>query len=304
MKAILNSPDKQQAFEEDGFVLLDDFISHEEVEYFSEFVKRVFKTPITDYSKGVKASKLEKTSYMDDDMQITQTLLNLDIQKSIIKEIAALGKKNIRTFLNKSYISPFCDALFKKNTGRGGGAGEPHFHFAHRNPSLSDYPSFTLFVPLCDIEDSTGPISFVKGSYKLWTNCVHPITCTQIENTNPNLVPLIKQYLHRMYPKAGQAILFNSHTIHAGHPVAEGKERSSLTIDMVPDDQEILWYFTEYQSGRIASVYGKQVFDLPLYFNPSVSWDPLNRTGKERHRIDPFEMETITEEEFKDVCWE
>jgi ectoine hydroxylase-related dioxygenase (phytanoyl-CoA dioxygenase family) len=298
MESIFLDTSLQETFETDGFVVLDHFISDDDIYHFKMRIDEGVKN-YTPYSEGAKTSSIEKRPPINDSMVIT-LLMSVFIQEIISNEIKTMVEASLNKFLKTDYKTAMAFGSVKHpSKEKDGSLVRSHIHASKRNPVLSAFPPLTLFVPLDHIGDSTGPVGFVKSSYKLFENYVIPLEFAQIENVNPHLLPIIDEYLNYQLINAGQAILFHSQTIHKGQSVRD-KIRYALTVDLIPNDTEALFYITEFGREGKVTLHGKKM-PIPSIYNHGVSNLPLG-LGEEIHTVERYDAKEISKEEFIRVC--
>jgi hypothetical protein len=226
--------------------------------------------------------------------------MSVYIQEMISNEIKNVVESRLNKLLKTDYKTAMAFGSVKNPSKEKDGSLVPsHIHASKHNPVLSIFPHLTLFIPLDHIGDSTGPVGFVKSSYKLFENYVIPLEFAQIENVNPHLLPIIDEYLNYKLINAGQAVLFHSQTIHKGQSVRD-KIRYALTVDLIPNDTEALFYITEYDRAGKVTLHGKKM-PIPSIYNHDVSNLPLG-LGEEMHTVERYDAKKISKEEFIRLC--
>ena len=297
MKAIFLDAATQETFERDGFVLLDDFLSNEET---SHFKARIAEGAVSyvPYSRNAKTSSIEKRPAVSDAMVFT-AFMSESLQKLISAEIKEVAEAHLKRFLKADYKTAMAFGSVKRPSEEEDGSFVPsHVHASKYDPSLSAFPPISIFSPLDDVDESTGPVGFIKGSYRLFGDEVVPLEFDQTENVNHHRLSLVDEHCKYRLLKAGPAILFHSRTIHAGKSAK--KSRYALTIDLIPSEANAIFYVTEYDGTGKIVLHGREM-PIPSIYNHAVSNQPLG-LGEEIHTVEGYEPKTISKDDFLAPC--
>jgi hypothetical protein len=292
---LFNDSNLENSFNHDGFVLLDEFFSSDDIARL-RIVLESFEKHTEAYLKGTSGTinDIEKGMYY------TRHFQDLALEESIRSELSVACNQALKKFLSVEYKNIAALGMFKP-------PGSPEsvldMHVHHCNMALgSPLPGLSMFVPLDDIDDALGPLALIKGSQELWKDDLS-YSLTYIKETYPRLYPLMQSYLTEVCPAAGQAILFNQFTIHKGlantHKTAG---RLAITAEFIPEDLDAVLFLPKFdEQGGVVSLHGRRVKKLPLEFSRRHRWVP-EHLGEEVQTIDPYRARTISEKEFKRCC--
>ena len=100
------------------------------------------------------------------------------------------------------------------------------------------FGSFTVWVPIQDVNESNGAITVIDGSHKLHTSLRAPSLPVVISVIEPQ----IKQRMKTLCMKAGEAFIFNHALVHASHLNTSEIDRVAITYGLVPKDAQLLFY--------------------------------------------------------------
>ena len=287
--------DLQISIERDGFVVLDNFFSPEEVtrlrgllvgfEKYTEAYQGISSDPINDVEKGIF---------------FTRHFQDLEREEAIRLELSAACNLALNRFLSVDYKNVGALGIFKR-ANSAGSTVDLHVHHSNLAPD-SALPGLSLFAPLDDLDDALGPLALIKGSHELWKNDIS-YTLTYIKEAYPQLYPLMNSYLTTVSPSARQAILFDQFTIHKGFPnTHRSTGRLAITAEFIPKNFDCVLFLPKFdERGRVASLHGRRVTKLPLRFSKRHRWVP-EHLGEEVQTIDPYRVREISEDEFRRCC--
>jgi len=285
----------QASFEQDGYVLLDDFYTPEEIgqlnlrlENFDQYTEAKVK------GSGDTINSVEKGIFF------TRHFIDLQLEEKIRAELAYAANKALQKFLRTEYKSVAALGILKLPDSPN---SEVPMHVHHSNLAPGNLlPGLSMFAPLTDISDALGPMAFIKGSQELWRKNLS-YSLTYMRESYPDLYPLMRSYLTTVAPKAGQAIVFDQFTIHEGLPNTHASlSRLAMTAEFIPtEDQCVLFLPTWGKDGKVESLSGKKVLQLPFEFSKKHRWVP-EHLGDEVMKVDNYQPLEITKDKFLQSC--
>jgi ectoine hydroxylase-related dioxygenase (phytanoyl-CoA dioxygenase family) len=102
----------------------------------------------------------------------------------------------------------------------------------------SQFGSYTIWVPLQDVDENNGTITVLDGSHKLTSTLRGPTLPVVIKD----IEPLIKANMKTLRMKSGEAFIFNHALIHASHLNVSGVDRLAVTLGLIPERAQLLFY--------------------------------------------------------------
>lgn len=100
------------------------------------------------------------------------------------------------------------------------------------------FGSYTIWVPLQDVNEDNGAITVLDGSHKLHKTLRAPSLPVVISEIEDDIRPRMRTL--RM--KAGEAFIFNHAVIHASHLNSSGTDRIAITYGLIPNEARLYFY--------------------------------------------------------------
>jgi len=285
----------QASFEKDGYVLLDNFYTHEQIDQLN-----IKLDNFDQYTEAKIKGSDDTINSAEKGIFLTRHFVDLQLEEKIRAELAHTANKALQKFLTTEYRSVAALGILKLPDSPN---SEVPMHVHHSNLKPGNLlPGLSMFAPLTDLTDALGPIAFIKGSQQLWRNNLS-YSLTYMRESYPNIYPLMRSYLTTVTPKAGQAIVFDQFTIHEGLPNTHSSlNRLAMTAEFIPTkDQCVLFLPTWGKDGEVESLSGKKVLRLPLEFSKKHRWVP-EHLGDEVMKINNYQPLEITKEKFLRCC--
>lgn len=113
---------------------------------------------------------------------------------------------------------------------------------AHRDWPLVDeaeHASLNLWVPLCDTDERNGTLGVFKGSHRL-KRTIHSTNLPSASSLSISSRAL--SYITYFPMKAGEVLAFSTQTIHASRPNESGRQRTALSIGIIPSEARPIHY--------------------------------------------------------------
>jgi hypothetical protein len=133
-------------------------------------------------------------------------------------------------------------SFLTKPTGHGGNMP------IHQDWTIVDeekFGSYTIWVPLQDVNEDNGAITVLDGSHRLHQSLRAPslpIVISDIEEE-------IKTRLKTLRMRAGEAFIFNHALVHASHINTSGTDRVAVTYGLVPKKAQLYFYHLNADNG-------------------------------------------------------
>lgn len=292
---LFKDADLQKSFECDGFVVLDNFFSMEDIAGLREIL-----AGFEQYTAAYRGGRQDTINDLAKGVFFTRHFEDLGLEEKIRLELSAASSRALKKFLNITYKNVGSLGIFKRADSPDSTV-DLHVHHSNLGPG-SALPGLSMFVPLDDIDESLGPLALIKGSHELWKDDLS-YTLTYIKSAYPHLYPLMQSYLTTVCPSAGQAILFHQFTIHKGLPnIHKTSDRLAVTGEFIPESDDCVLYLPSFDdTGGVVSLHGHRIMKLPLRFSNRHRWVP-EYVGEEVHTIDPYRVREISEEDFERCC--
>lgn len=103
----------------------------------------------------------------------------------------------------------------------------------------SKYGSYTIWVPLQDVNEENGAITVLDGSHRLSATLRSPGLPAVINAIEPE----VRKRMKTLRMKAGEAFIFNHALLHASHLNTSGTNRLAITYGLIPDAAQLLFYY-------------------------------------------------------------
>lgn len=145
---------------------------------------------------------------------------------------------------------------------------------AHQDSPIIDetkqYASY-VWIPLCDMNEQNGTLSVLPGSH-LWGNHQRSRTVPSPFDEHPKL---IRKYMKPVYVNKGDAICFDSATIHSSTANLSTDVRLAVSIAIFPLNHSIFHYHIDKDTpkGKVE----KYIVDEDFFIKDDVLKRPSNR---------------------------
>ena len=216
--------DRQQVFEKQGFLVIENFLNHEEIQHMDKLFDEMHpELPDSGFFAG---------SYSSD----------MEYKKKVSEEIKIVYKRAYEE--NFTHYTPFGGAyLFKISS--------PNSDlFVHQDWTVVDeskHLALNIWVPLCDITPENGPLMVLPGSHYPSLPILRAPTMRYFfdhdyERVMRQLIPL--------YVKAGTAVVLSQSLVHYSPPNTSGKIRKAITAGLKTKDAQMIFYFKDPQKNN------------------------------------------------------
>lgn len=212
----LRSEDLQRRYEEEGAVVIPNFISQDKLAVIQEFFEEL------------KITELDK------------------IHSNMLDPIPEFNER----FRNKC-VELFKDSIHENFTDykiAGGafllkGLGENSLSSLHQDWNIVDeskYQSASIFCPVEDVTLENGCLQIIKGSHK-WFNNVRSITIPSVFLSFNQ----VSKGLKALPVKAGEVVLFNHRVFHGSKANNSNKIRVAVAVGVTSKDADYIHYQRE-----------------------------------------------------------
>ena len=92
------------------------------------------------------------------------------------------------------------------------------------------FPSLTLWVPLCDVDENNGAIFLLPGSQKWFNN----LRSFSLPTARISTLPFSESEIHAVSMKKGQALFFHPAVFHGSYPNNSNLHRTAVTSVILP----------------------------------------------------------------------
>ncbi|MDB5282615.1 MAG: hypothetical protein JWO06_1690 [Bacteroidota bacterium] len=209
---ILSDQKLNKDLEDKGYVVVP-FFDVEQV----EALRQIYQ-----HHKG-NSPYFHSTTFFDD----------LEEKKKVSEEVGAVFDAPVKKFFEGYRLMGA--SFLCKPPGQGG-----HMP-VHQDWTIVDesrFGSYTIWVPLQEVDENNGAITVLDGSHKLTSTLRGPslpVVITGIE-------PLIRERMKTLKMKAGEAFIFNHALVHASHLNSTNADRLAVTFGLIPGKAQLMFY--------------------------------------------------------------
>ncbi len=257
----------QQQFNQDGYVVIP-------------FLNNTTVTSLLNLYESVKddheiTAPVHSTSDTDNPLLI----------REVDQRIRELTAKSVNDFF-VDYNLFLTNFLIKE-------PGEDSVIYPHHDWTFVDetrYTSASIWCPLTDVNEKTGPISVLKGSHKF------------VETLRPSpdfpfafgeVTDLLENYMEPLKLKAGEALVYNHAVIHSSAPNLSGQLRPVVVLAIAPAEAELYFYY--HHTGPGKRKIEKFLVNTEFYYDYAKNSKP--KKGKSLGQID-YTFKTLSRQDF------
>lgn len=214
MLRVFKDPKLQEGLERDGYVIVD-FYSEGEVQ---DAINLYYKLHPVD-EKGFYPGTYSFDKKYRDEMD---------------KVLKKIGSRSIESYLTD--IKVVCASFIVKTPGPESGMS------IHQDMTLIDESRFTginIWIPLVDLTVQNGTLFLLPGSHRIFPT----YRGSSIREFFSDVMDDMLDYLHPVYIKAGQAVIFDQSIIHYSPPNYSDKIRIVTNTYFCHKDTEFRTYF-------------------------------------------------------------
>jgi 4-hydroxybenzoate polyprenyltransferase len=271
------TPAVRQQLETEGYVVLEEFLTSDELEDLREFEQNHL------FPKDIAAGGFNITAVTSD----------LCYRKKISDTFKIMIAPKLSKIL-PAYRAIFCP-WFRKKANSGNNVFE-----LHQGPYFTDesrYLSLGIWCPLTDVDADNGCLYVVKGSHRLnlqkrpyYTFTCLPYGAKELSCLNENYITLIPL-------KAGQAILFDRKLFHGSTSNVSSTDRVAATcLALIPGSAPLYFCYRESKEAKETEIYEvpDDFYDRYIY-GEKPSGDGVTLIKTEPYTYDPLTPELIAE---------
>lgn len=130
--------------------------------------------------------------------------------------------------------------------------------------------SINIWIPLSDINEDNGPLSFILGSHRI----DNPIRGKNIMQVFEDGIPkILKKYTKSFLVKKGNALIFDTRMIHFSPPNLSNQVRWAISMVIVPKGTPLIHYYKEIKDSKEIK---KINIDPTYFYNYHLSTLPLD----------------------------
>ena len=236
------TPEMQQQLETEGYVVLENFLTPDELEDLRAF-DRAHPMPEDLAPKMESYGAVWSTDSSD-----------LSYRQKLAEKFKSVAGNKIKDFIPGSRIL-FCPWIRKKANST------TNTVTLHQDPSFTDesqYRCLGLWVPLNDVDVEGGCLHVVKGSHHL-NNCKRPsYTLKSLQSCyGEDIISYVEEnYLTPLPLKAGQAVVFDKRLFHGSPPNTSDIERLTATcFIMLPESAPLYFCYMKSEDADRLEVY-------------------------------------------------
>jgi len=183
----------------------------------------------------------------------------------------------------------FVANLMYKEAGENS-AVPPHQDWNYVDENL--YDSLNLWIPLQDVTEANGCLTFLPGSHRI---CQTLRTAPTFPNLFDNVMPLAEEAMVPVPVKAGEAILFFHATLHGSLPNRSAERRANVVLGVYTGGELSHHYLTNTEQGTLIEKFAidkEKFFFIKDLKRPPSEW--LLKTVS-------FDFPQLTREEFEQL---
>ena len=219
MKRLFKDVGLQNAFERDGFVVID-LIGPQEIAELTAFYSSIPNAPTPQH--GFQVSLDDQSSEF--------------VRRVTEKLVATVGPSVDKHFENHRVFT----ASFVTKQKNPRGFVPPHQDWTFVDES--EFWSATIWCPLLDVGVNNGALALLKGSHRFYDH-VRPSPSPQYAPPFKDQLFTIFPYMNLMELRAGQAVVFNNQTLHASPPNGDEQTRIAFGIGITHRGAQLRHYY-------------------------------------------------------------
>lgn len=124
----------------------------------------------------------------------------------------------------------------------------------HQDWSFVDETKFvpiSAWIPLCDVNNTNGCMSFFKGSQNIFQNIRGQNIRSQIEYIHPEMDPYFTDYPL----KTGDVLFLNSRIVHRSYPNHSSEDRIAMMMALIPKEANVKAYVKDLDHPQMIAEY-------------------------------------------------
>lgn len=214
---IFNSPELQEKYEKDGYIIID-FLSEDQIRKYLEFWEKSPKS----YANGIFTSVFG----WNEEENLSFSKLIAEHFQPAVNQLMTKWEVDGATFMVK------------------GPSAEPQTEFKlHQDYNMLDEsisPSLGLWVALVDINEKNGGLFVLPGSHRKFAGTIRGANITSLFLTVDHQIEKIIKHISL---KAGQACIFSHSLFHGSYPNYTSDERIVIHAGLFPQNAKTYHYY-------------------------------------------------------------
>ncbi|MDB9315599.1 phytanoyl-CoA dioxygenase family protein [Spirulina sp. CS-785/01] len=263
------TPQMQKELEENGYVVIDLFLSETELQDLREF---------------------DSTHPRPEDIANGTTINTSDLsyRQQVNQKLTSIVNPKLAPLL-PGYRTAFC-TWYRKSPNSATNATP-----LHQDPSLTDETetlSYGIWCPLIDVTPENGCLSVVKGSHPLNSKPrpFYPFSPFPYDSTLASLIQ--EHYLTPIPLKAGQAILYDKRLFHGASPNTQDQERVAFTCLIAPQNTPTHFAYRELAESETLELFAVE----DDFYNRYILGEKPQGDGVTLIKTEPYTYDRLTPE--------
>ena len=160
--------------------------------------------------------------------------------------IRKIVSKKIEKVL-RNYRLLFANFIVKESSSETGVGIHQDWNF-----TTPEYTSLNIWIPLVDIDRSTGFFYALKGSHKTFQNIRYT---PYPDNAYTDIRDYVLKRSSLFSPGAGEALVYNGALIHFSEPNLSGRLRIAIGMALIPRDAPCRHYYKRNPTDSVLEIY-------------------------------------------------
>lgn len=213
---------------------------------------------------------------------------NMDsAQKGLYSNLYALGSEvnwsvsqEMENICNPAFTQHFVHALLNGGVFIAKGANPDSSCYLHQDPSCTyeqQYATYALWIPLVDIDETTGLFYTVEGSHQMRQH----VRCFNNPSKGFDINTINSNKLRSITMKAGEALVFDHALVHGSAANLSGKVRIAAVMGIIPEGTPYTFFWKTGAGQFTAYRMDKEYFiknQIPTLQKGEVPADRLKET--------------------------
>ncbi len=253
----LRNNDKHQAYSENGYVVLENCISENDLEE----LEQIYLEAKTRFDFNI-----------DNSFITTGNMRNTEIRTYFQKQLKGISEKILANIINSNNCSAVTGGSFLIKPPSSNSSLSIHQYIPIIDEQ-SQYASY-LWIPLCNVNEENGTLKVLPKRH-LWGNYQRSLSIPWIFG---KFKQIIDEHMIPVSINRGDAICFDGATIHSSSRNKSKKERLAVSIAILPKEFHTIHYYLNDKS--LVPKVEKYVVDEDFYTKENVLLKPSEKYKK------------------------
>lgn len=170
-------------------------------------------------------------------------------QKGLYSNLYALGSETnwqiseeLEKICSRAFDENFCQATLNGGVFIAKGANPDTGCYLHQDPSItyeSQYATYALWIPLVDIDETTGLFYAVEGSHKMRQH----VRCYNNPSKGFDVNTVNQSKLKSIRMKAGEALVFDHALVHGSAANLSPNVRVAAVLGIMPENTPYTFFW-------------------------------------------------------------